>query len=108
METNATQQEILLLKNTSFSQKELFERDVLENARNLSPDEQLEAACWNGLLEAMLPEIVDTSEGGKSLYLWQIMQSKAFLNIELCECPQTVDVHYSINPYAVLTTACYE
>src|SRR3954449_5965306 len=108
METNSVQQEILLIKNTSFSQRQLFEHDRLENRQNLSHAEWLEAACWSGWLDAMLPEIVDTSVTGKSLYLWQIMQAKSFLSIELCESPHTIDVQYSINPYAVVATMCYE
>jgi len=108
METNSIQQEILLMKNTSFSQRQLFEHDATENKRNLSPDDWLEAACWSGWLDAMLPEIVDTTAKGKSLYLWQIMQAKSFLSIELCEYPKLLDVQYSINPYAIMSTMCYE
>lgn len=107
METNATQQEILLLKNTSFSQRQLFVKNTQEQEHNLHPDEQLEAACWSGWLDAMLPGIIDTSNNGKQLYIWEIMQAKSFLNIELCETPQVIDVQHSINPYAVLATGCY-
>lgn len=108
METNAVQQEILLIKNSSFSLRQLSEKNIQENGQSLSPDEQLTAACWNGWLNTMLPEIVDTSGNGNKLYLWEIMQAKSLLNIELCESPQVIDIHYSINPYAVLTTMCYE
>jgi len=105
METNAVQQEILLSKKSSLAKRELFVNNVApENKQNLSPDEQLEAACWSGWLDAMLPEIIDTTDAGKNLYLWQILQSKSFLNIELCEAPQIIDVQHSINPYAVMAT----
>src|SRR3954454_14686044 len=107
MKTNATQQEILLVKNSSFSHRELISKNPLENGQNLPFDEQLEAACWNGWLNAMLPEIVDTSSTGEELYLWQIMQAKSLLNIELCEYPRIIDVQYSINPYAFLSNVCY-
>ena len=109
METNAVQQEILLIKDTSFAHRQLLIKNAsAERMQNLPPDEQLEAACWNGWLNAMLPEIVGTTNNGKSLYLWQILQARSFLNIELCESPQTIDVQHSINPYAVLATICYE
>lgn len=108
MKTNATQKEILLFKHTSFTNRQLFEKEALENNKNLSYDEQLEVACWNGWLDAMLPELVDSSATGTNLYLWEILQAKSFLNIELCEYPQLIDVQYSINPYAVLSTVCYE
>lgn len=108
MKTNAVQQEILILKNTSFAQRELLEEETPEPGRNLTDDEQLEAACWNGWLKASLPEMLNTSTTGEQLYLWEIVQSKSFLNIALCEYPQTLDPQYSINPYVVITTACYE
>ena len=108
MKTNAIQQEIMLVKNSSFSHRELISKNSLGNGQNLPFDEQLEAACWNGWLNAMLPEIVDTSATGKKLYLWQIMQAKSLLNIELCESPQMQDIQYSINPYVVLSAMCYE
>jgi hypothetical protein len=108
MKTNAVQQEILLVKNSSFSHRELIGKSPMEKEQNLPFDEQLEAACWNGWLNAMLPEIVNSSATGKELYLWQIMHAKSLLNIELCEYPRTIDVQYSINPYAFLSTVCYE
>ncbi len=107
MKTNTIQQEILLIKNTSFSHRQLLEKDAPEKRQNISFDEQLEAACWNGWLDAVMPEIVDRSGAGKSLYLWEIMQAKSLLDIELCDSPQTIDVQYSINPYAVLSAMCY-
>ncbi len=108
MKTNAIQQEILLVKNSSFSHRELISKNSLENGQNLPFDEQLEAACWNGWLTAMLPEIVNTSATGEELYLWQIMQAKSLLNIELCEYHRMIDIQYSINPYAFLSSVCYE
>jgi len=107
METNSVQQEILLITNTSFSQRETFEKEALEKGENLTHAEQLAAACWNGWLDEMLPGIVDTSKAGESLYMWDILQARSFLNIELCESPQTINTQYSINPYAFLATVCY-
>ena len=71
-------------------------------------DEQLEIACWNGWLQDMVPEIVHPSNTGERLYVWEIMQAKTFLSIELCEYPQTIDIQCSINPYAFLITVSYE
>lgn len=108
MEANAIQQEILLVKNCSLCHRMLFENEGLKKMQQPDYDEQLEAACWNGWLNVTMPEIIDTSAGGKNLFLWKITQAKCFLNMELCEYPLQPDIHYSINPYAVLTTACYE
>ena len=108
METNAVQQEILLVKKSSLCRRQLVQNDANENRQQLPYDEQLEAACWNGWLDAMLPEIINTSATGESLYMWEIMQAKSFLSIELCEHPKAIGLRSSINPYAFLTAVCYE
>jgi hypothetical protein len=108
METNSLQQEIILLTNSSLVRRQLFENDASERKQNLPDTEQLAVACWNGWLDEMLPEIIDRTDTGKGLYLWEIMQGKSFINLELCEFPQVIDVQFSINPYAVLATVCYE
>lgn len=107
MKTNAVQQEILLNKKATFSHRVLFEVDTPENKTPQSHDEQLEAACWNGWVDAMLPEVLSTDAAGKPLYLWETMQSNTFVTMEWCAYPQKIEVQYSINPYAALATACY-
>src|SRR4051794_28728743 len=102
METNTIQQEILLIKNSLWCRRYLLKNDELETLHNLPHDEQLEIACWNGWLHDMLPGIVNTSNTGESLYIWEVMHTKVFLSIELCESPQTLDIQFSINPYAFL------
>jgi hypothetical protein len=52
----------------------------------LTDREQLEEACWNGLLE-IFPEIFRESANLKSLYLWQIKQAQSFLEIEMGDTP---------------------
>jgi len=107
MKTTTTQQEILLMTNTTFSQRQLCQKDVSEHNKYLSRTEQLEDACWNGLLDEMLPEIVKKSTAGKKLHLRQIKHTKCFLEIELCEYPQRIENEFSIDPYAFLTVAFY-
>ncbi len=107
MKRTSIQQEILLFTNTSFTQRELNGNDNPETKKSLSPHEQLEAACWNGWLDEMMPDIIDSATDGNQLFLWEILQARAFLNIELCESPKVIDLQYSINPYAHLATVCY-
>ncbi len=107
METNSIQQEILLFTNTSLSQRQLSEKEALDKKNFITHTEQLTAACWKGWLEAMMPEIIDTSADGKPLFLWDILQGKSFLDIELCQSPQTIEVPFSINPYAFLPNLYY-
>ena len=107
METNAVQQEILLIKKSSFCFRQLFDRDALLNRQCFSYDEQLETACRNGWLNRALPEIIHTSGTAEKLYVREITQEKFFLSIELCEQPQMTDIQYSINPYVFLAAVCY-
>jgi hypothetical protein len=107
METNTVQQEILLIKKSSFCLRQRFEKYALEKKRNLPYEVQLETACWNGWLDTVFPEIIITSGTGERLYIWDITQAKVFLSIELCEHPQMIDIQYSINPYAFLACVCY-
>jgi hypothetical protein len=107
METNTVQQEILLIKKSTFCFRQLFDWDALVNRGHFSYDEQLEKACRNGWLNRALPEIIHTSGTGEQLYVREITQEKAFLRIELCEQPQITDIQYSINPYVFLAAVCY-
>jgi hypothetical protein len=107
MKTNRTQQEILFMTNTTFSQRQLCEKDISENNKYFSRTEQLEDACWNGLLDEMLPGMIEKSSVGKKLHLRQIKHAKCFLEIELCEYPQKIEYEFSIDPYSFLPIACY-
>jgi len=106
MKTTSIQQEILLMTNTTFSKQQLCEKDLSTNNK-LSVIEQLEDACWNGLLYEMFPGIVKRSSAGKQLYLWQIRHGESCLQIELCEQPKAIDLWYSIDPYYFLLTTSY-
>ncbi|HXL55851.1 MAG TPA: hypothetical protein VN958_06330 [Chitinophagaceae bacterium] len=107
MKTKSTQQEILLMTNTSFSQRQLCEKDIPESNKYFSRTEQLEDACWNGLLDEMLPGIIEKSSSGKRLHLRQIRPAKSFLEIELCEYPLQIEQEFSIDPYTFLPIAFY-
>ena len=102
MNTNILQQEILLLTGTAFSQRQLCKNDPKDDRNNLSESEKLEEACWAGLLEELLPEIITN----KNLCLWQIGDSEFSLQIELSEYPST-EKQFSVNPYYFLRTTQY-
>jgi hypothetical protein len=102
MKTNFTQQEILLITDTSFSHREWSKKDDPEIGNNLTDKDQLEEACWNGLLQDMLPEIYEKPGHGKKLYLWQTRQGKSFIDIELGEIPVKKENYFSIDPYSFL------
>jgi hypothetical protein len=106
MKKESVQQEIILVATTSFSSREWCNNDN-RGSKNLSSMEKLEEACWNGLLEESLPEIVEKTESGKSLYLWHIRHGRSFLQIELCEFPVAIEKRYSIDSRAFLETVLY-
>ena len=101
MKTNILQQEILLLTGTTFSKRQLHENDARDDS-NLTESEKLEEACWTGLLDELLPEIITN----KKLSLWQIGDSESSLQIELSEYPKE-EKQFSINPYYFLRTTGY-
>jgi hypothetical protein len=102
MNTAILQQEILLLTSTTFSHKQLCENDSKNDNANLSESEKLEKACWSGLLNDLLPEIITN----KKLAIWQIGDSQSSLQIELSEYPSK-EKEVSINPYYFLRTMTY-
>ena len=102
MKTNFAQQEILLMTGTSFSARQWCEKNGQDNQNQLSEKEQLEEACWNGLLPEMLPEIYGQTCGETKLYLWQIREALSFIEIELGELPAEKEKYFSIDPYTFL------
>jgi len=61
--------------------------------------QQLEAACWNGLLNEMLPEIIPASSSDKKLFLWDIEMKKSYLRIIMGVRPVTIRSDFSVDPY---------
>ncbi len=102
MKTTSTQQEILLMTGTSFSLRQYSAKDDDGNQNNLTEKEQLEEACWNGLLNEILPEIYKQSPGNKRLYLWKITEARSFIELELGEIPEEKEKEFSIDPYSFM------
>ena len=101
MKTAIIKQEILLMI-TPFSKRELCEKNAPKDFHHQSYAEQLEAACWNGLLDELPGDIVKKTSSGKRLCLWHIQQGKSFIEIELCNAPQVTEKQLSVDPYVFL------
>jgi len=101
MKTAIMKQEILLMI-TPFSKKELCEKDARNSIHHQSHAAQLEEACWNGLLDELLGNIIEKTSFGKRLCIWHIQQGKSFIEIELCNAPQSTEKHLSVDPYIFL------
>lgn len=106
MKTISTQQEILVITGTSFSRRQLAEKNTLDNPFT-SEIEALEKACWNGLIKELLPEIFGKTSGGEELFLWQVSEADAFLELDFCEYPGAMEKVYSINPHTFLQEKNY-
>ena len=102
MKATTTQQEVLLMTGTGFSARQCCEKDESDHKGLVSEQEQLEEACWNGLLPEILPEIFSSSSEDRPLYLWQIKEGNSFIELELGETPAEIKKESSINPYSFL------
>ena len=95
--------EILIVKSTTFSKRQLSEKISQHGTENLSLTEQLEAACWNGLLVEMLPEIVNKSCVGKKIFLWQIDTRNSFLRLNFGASSPVFEKEYVLDPHSFLS-----
>jgi len=105
METT-TQQEILLMTNTMFFQKQCIEKNFLHSV-DFSSVDQLEDIRWGILLNKMFPEIMGKTVKGKALNLWQIWITENSLQIQLCKTPLQKVNQFSIDGYNFLPMMCY-
>jgi hypothetical protein len=103
MKTKSIQQEILLLTGSHFATKEWAEKNVQEKSK-LSAIEKLEDACWNGLLDEMLPGMIEKTAKGKKLFLHNIRECESFLEIDLSESSIEIEGQHSIDPYYFVPT----
>jgi len=101
MESITTQQEILIVTGTAFTSRQYHERDT-DGSKNLSPSQKLQEACWNGLVQEMIPEVFFPREKSAKLYLWQLREANHFLSLEMGEYPQDLDSYLSLDPYLFL------
>lgn len=95
---NSIQQEILLMTNSSLSNRNLSEKNSSESEKHFSNAEKLEQACWNGMLDEFLPGLLMHQEG-RTLFMWEIQTAKSFLHIDLCDQIPSLDKSLSVDPY---------
>lgn len=104
MHNDFTQQEVLVMTNTSFAAREWCSNDQREEAQFFSQKEQFKQACWNGLMPEMLPECFDPA---KSLQLWEMNEADSFIELEYGEFLAKKEKKYSVNPYLFLPEQDY-
>ncbi len=105
MEKLPTNQEILLLPDSHFFQRDWCERENGNNSKKLSQKETLINLCWNGMLKEMIPEIYQTGTGKKALTLWEVNGSGNLLDLRYGDFNQDMNDEWSLNPYIFLMFA---
>jgi len=105
MRKNYTQLEVLLMTGTTFTSRNLCQKDNARGDDPVTESEKLAEACLNGLLQTILPEpYFKPAKGTGILYLWQINEAGSFLELELGEIPATIGGYLSITPRLFFST----
>ncbi len=100
MEEKFTQQEILLVTGNGYLSREWVKKEETGKDNDQSAgNDKLEEACWNGLVQELLPEIFEKTADNKNLPLWSVRKTDSFLELELSDYPAAVDNYFSIDPY---------
>ena len=105
MEPKIINQEILLFTGTGFCSRPFSKRDSDHDSENYSSMEELEKACWDGMLHEMLPELLDNAGPRKGNYVWKTISGVNFLCINMGSYPLAIEKQTSIDPYFFLHEA---
>lgn len=100
MKQKIINQEILLITGTSFSSR-LFARNNTDNnyEKGDPGTEELENACWDGVLNELLPELTGNSSNANRNFTWNIVIGDHFLCISIGLCPMPDKNETSIDPH---------
>ena len=105
MENGFKFNEILIMTNTSFSNRELPEKNNAAD-KYLTIKEKLKQACWDGLAPELLPECFDFMFS-KSQLLWEINEADAFIDLEYGDAVPVIQKGLSLNPYIFMQVQGY-
>ncbi|MFI5133151.1 MAG: hypothetical protein ACHQEB_02390 [Chitinophagales bacterium] len=100
MKWQAIHQEILLIIDSSLSIRHFCKKN--NSNHKYSPVEELEKACWDGLLYELLPGIIECPSSNGMSYIWEIASTQKFLHISMGTCPSYVEYETSLDPYFFL------
>lgn len=105
MKPEITNQEIMLFIDSRFCSREFCSRDDKLQGLNLNLHrEQLENACWAGMLFEMLPELTGCNRLANKTYIRDIHSAGHFLLVNQGCDPQPVNKPFSIDPYLFFDT----
>jgi len=104
MKTQSNHHEILFFTGTSLASRQLADTRENSNGRTFSAIEELEKACWNGIIHEMFPEILSSFYPRCQSFLWHVLAGKNFLYINIGPNPVTAEHDTSIDPYFFMMT----
>jgi len=108
MKQKVTNQEILLITGTSFSSRPFSRRNTdNKEGQDHSTMDDLEKACWDGMLNDLLPELAGDPSNGNRNFIWNIITGAHFLSISMGPCPIPRRNTASINPHFFLSSVLY-
>ena len=96
--------EILFFTGTSLAGRQLADNKENSSGKTYSAIEELEKACWNGIIHEMFPEILNSFYPKCQSFLWHVLTGKNFLYINVGPNPVTAAHETSIDPYFFLMT----
>lgn len=67
--------------------------------------EELERACWEGLLFEMFPEILGGFSARNECFIWGIINGNNFLRISIGPKPTITENETTIDPYFCMQSA---
>jgi hypothetical protein len=100
MKWQAIHQEIMLIIESSLSSRHLCKKN--NSNYKYSPVEELENACWDGLLDEELPGIMECPSSNGMSFIWEIESTKKFIHISMGTCPSYIEHETSLDPYFFL------
>ena len=106
MKTINTHHEVLLFTGTSLSNRQLTSSKENSNGEAYSAIEELEKACWNGIVHEMFPEILASFYPKCECFLWNVLAGKNFLYINIGANPVIAEHDTSIDPYFFMMNVC--
>jgi hypothetical protein len=96
---NIHHHEILLLTGTSLTNRQFTNTEGNSQGRKYSAIEELEKACWDGILYEMFPEILGSTYPKCESFLWHVLTGKNFVYINIGATPVMAEHETSIDPY---------
>jgi hypothetical protein len=106
MKTTSIHHEILLFAGTSLAGKPLVNTWENGNGKTYSAIEELEKACWNGMIHEMFPEILSSFYPKCECFMWHVLTGKNFLYINIGPNPVMTEHDTSIDPYFFMMNVC--